>query len=67
MIHTQLSTMNNSHYGVGTNFGRSIVLLQIGLGMEQLRVGLTSNEVDKLINDLRKSQQYLKKEKQNDE
>ena len=59
--------MNNSHYGVGTNFGRNIVLLQIGLGMEQLRVALTSNEVDKLINDLRKSQQYLQKEKQNDE
>ena len=65
MIHTQLREDVNSYYGVGVNYDRDRVLLQLGVAMEQLRVGFTDEQIDKLIDDLRAQQKSLKKEKKN--
>jgi hypothetical protein len=65
MIHTQLRKDVNSYYGVGVNYDRDRVLLQLGCGMEQLRVGFTYEQIDKLIDDLRAQQKRLKKEEKN--
>jgi hypothetical protein len=66
MIHTQLSEDVNSYYGVGVNWDKDKVLLQLGCGIQQLRLGFTNKQIDKLIDDLRKAQKRLKKEEENE-
>lgn len=48
------SSLNSreQHYGVNSNCDKNRVLLQLGDGMEQVRVQLTADEVDQLITHL---------------
>lgn len=52
MIHHTLTTNREQHYGVNSNCDKNRVLLQLGDGMEQVRVQLTADEVDQLITHL---------------
>lgn len=55
MIHKHLSASLELHYGASVSHERTHVLLQLGNGMDQVRVRLTSDEVDELIADLERN------------
>lgn len=54
MIHKKLSAKHDTHFGTNVNCERTHVLLQLGDGMDQVRVRLTVKEVNQLIADLQK-------------
>ena len=49
MIHHTLKTNSEQHYGINVNYDKTCVLLQLGDGLEQVRVQLTEGEVDKVV------------------
>jgi len=59
MKHTTLSADSDTHYGVGWNSDKTHVLLQLGEGFDQVRVRLTTEEVDRLINGLQRCKNKL--------
>ena len=59
MIHIRLSAKPDTHYGTNTNCDKTHVLLQLGDEMDQVRVRLTVEEVDRLIADLQKRKEEL--------
>lgn len=61
MLHNKLSTKPSQYFGVNINFDRTHVLLQLGDEGEQVRVMLTSEEVDRIIEDLKKRKSEIKK------
>jgi hypothetical protein len=60
MIHHTLTTNSEQHYGVNVNHDKSRVLLQLGDGMEQVRVQLTANEVDQIISHLQQRRDEIR-------
>lgn len=61
MIHRNLSTKKEQHFATNINSVKTRVLLQLGDGMEQVRVQLTVREVDELIADLQQRKADLLK------
>jgi hypothetical protein len=61
MIHKNLSAKPDTHYGTNINHDKTCVLLQLGDGMEQVRVRLTAEEVDRIITDLQNRKEELKR------
>jgi hypothetical protein len=59
MIHFQLSANPDTHYGTGINSSSNYILLQLGEKMDQIRVRLTIEEVDRLISHLEKRKEEL--------
>lgn len=60
MIHKKLSAKPDTHYGININVDRTHVLLQLGDEMDQVRIRLTYEEVDKLIKDLQRCQKEIR-------
>jgi hypothetical protein len=52
MKHINLSLKLDTHFGTGVNSDLGCVLLQLGDGLDQVRVRLTPQEVDRLVGDL---------------
>lgn len=59
MIHKKLSAKPSTHYGTGLNSSSMYVLLQLGDELDQVRVCLTIEEVDRLIKDLQRERESL--------
>lgn len=67
MIHHTLLINDEQHYGVNVNHDKSCVLLQLGDGLEQVRVQLTGSEVDKIVFLLLQKKKEITKEKMDDQ
>jgi len=64
MIHHRLATNNEQHFGVNVNHEKTRVLLQLGDGMEQVRVQLTADEVDQVITHLQQRREEIRPSEQ---
>ena len=59
MIHKSLKA-GTQYYGVNTNHDKTHVLLVTGSRMDQVRVMLTPDEVDQIIEDLQGCKEKIK-------
>jgi hypothetical protein len=60
MIHKKLSSKPDTHYGTNINADKSHILLQLGDGLDQVRVKLTEKEVNQIIHNLEEQLELLK-------